>query len=177
MEAQWNPLNPCAALGQTILAGCVHKKHVNLRTTRNRKRPQPQGAYARALIQTRHTSPQTGLVLAGRFSTTFFDYGVNQKHVNLRTTRKRKRRLPPGTYARALGQTRHTSTQTGGGACPKVFDHFHDYGVNKKTRQFENCQKQKKTSASRYLRSRSNTNTPYKSLKWISACRKVFGHS
>jgi hypothetical protein len=69
-----------------------------------KKRPQPQGTYAHALLRTRHTrSPEEDRTPASRYirsrPTTYMPY---------KKTRRRKRFLPQGTYAHALLRTRYT---------------------------------------------------------------------
>ena len=50
----------------------------------------------------------------------------------LQDHQKKKRAQPQGTYAHALLRTRHISPRSVGVLARKVFEHFNQYGVNKK---------------------------------------------
>ena len=131
-----------------------------------KKRPQPQGTYAHALLRTRHTRPpEEEKTPASRYlrscPTTYTPYKTTRRkdpslkvptltpydiHA-LQDHQKKKRPQPQGTYAHALLRTRPTRPP-----------------------------EEEKTPASRYLRSRSTTYTPYKAPKWGGACQKVLEH-
>ena len=94
-----------------------------------KKRPQPQGTYAHALLRARHTRPaeekQKDPSLNAPTLTPYYVHAL-QDH------QKKKRAQPQGTYAHALLRTRHTNRQSVGVLARKAFEHFNEYGVKKK---------------------------------------------